>query len=151
MQQFNHELGKTISTVTPAAQEILQRHDWPGNVREFQSAIRYAMVHATSDVITEDCLPASCGIDTGLVTAALPASDESLNLTSLVQQLLGDGRPNLYEAVQSEVDRVVMDLVMRHTGGNQVQAAQVLGISRMTLRSKLRTLGLLSEKTGPES
>ena len=60
------------------------------------------------------------------------------------------GRPeafgNIYYQVQAVVDRVVLREVLQHVKGNQVEAADLLGISRTTLRSKLRSLGLVVEK-----
>ncbi len=54
---FNRKLGKHVEAVSPEALEILEAHDWPGNVRELQSAIRYALVHVSGEVLTPDCLP----------------------------------------------------------------------------------------------
>ncbi len=54
--------------------------------------------------------------------------------------------PKHYDQVQAAVDRVVLCEVLGHVKGNQVEAADLLGISRTTLRSKLRSLGLVVEK-----
>ncbi|HJT33543.1 MAG TPA: helix-turn-helix domain-containing protein, partial [Pirellulales bacterium] len=62
------------------------------------------------------------------------------------RQLLHSGQPDVYRLISAAVDRVVLDEVMRHVKGNQLQAAELLGISRTTLRAKLRALGLAVEK-----
>ncbi len=169
---FNRELGKAIRSVTPETQAILEAHDWPGNVREFQSAIKFAMVHATTDVLTPDCLPEACrsrpGNDGSLNPNVLPPNEVSwsigslsavpvplaadgsdLNVNDLTRQLLRSGHADLYREVLSTVDRAILEETMRHFNGNQFQAAERLGISRMTLRNKLRSLGLLIDKRGP--
>ena len=48
------------------------------------------------------------------------------------------GETDIYPKVTAAVDRVVLETVLRHVKGNQVQASEVLGISRTTLRAKLR-------------
>lgn len=168
---FNRELGKQVRTVTPETQAILEAHDWPGNVREFQSAIKFAMVHATTDVLTPDCLPEACrpktngepvalpngvsppvdeskSIATTTDSTSLPASEISrLELRELTRRLLAEGQSDLYRKLMNSVDHAILEETMRHFGGNQLQAAERLGISRMTLRNKLRALGLLADKT----
>ena len=56
-------------------------------------------------------------------------------------------QPGPYEEAHREVDRFLLPLVLRSTGGNQVQAARILGITRRTLRLKLRELGLSVTKS----
>ncbi|HTI50902.1 MAG TPA: sigma-54 dependent transcriptional regulator, partial [Planctomycetaceae bacterium] len=144
----NRELEKRVRSITPDAFHALEQHSWPGNVREFQSAIKYAMVQATGEVITVDCLPQSC-----LAGKPPPAHQgtaapgELPDLERLVRQFLAEGRGDIYRQVNGVVDKVVLAEVLRHLEGHQQQAAEVLGISRMTLRSKLRALGLIVEKS----
>jgi len=68
-------------------------------------------------------------------------------LSDYVVELLEEGRPEIYRHVIHEVDRHMLREVMKHCRGNQLQAADRLGISRMTLRSKLRSLGMLQERS----
>jgi len=63
-----------------------------------------------------------------------------------VRDLLERRGGNIYYHVQASVDRVVLNVVLEHVKGNQVEAAELLGISRNTLRSKLRSLGLVVQK-----
>ncbi|MBS0205364.1 MAG: Fis family transcriptional regulator [Planctomycetes bacterium] len=67
-------------------------------------------------------------------------------LTDFVARLLTEGQPEIYRQVIQEVDRHMLGEVMRHCRGNQLQAAARLGISRMTLRSKLRALGMIHKR-----
>lgn len=162
---FNRELGKQVRTIAPAVMEILQRHRWPGNVREFQSAIRYAMVHSTGDVLIPECLPDTCFPKAQSTSVRVPG-DVSLaisptvpqgvstepvypfvKLVEYVKRLLAEGKPDVYRAMIQEVDRHMFYEVMKHFRGNQLQAAERLGISRMTLRSKLRALGLIQDRS----
>jgi len=70
-----------------------------------------------------------------------------VELLKYVRQLLAQGDLNLYRQVSDEFDRHVLHEVLSHFRGNQLQASERLGISRMTLRSKLRAYGLLKERT----
>ncbi len=144
IKMFDREFGKSVRGLAPAAARLLQAHTWPGNVRELQSAIRYAVVHATGDVITPQCLPE--GVRP--LAPAAPRTNEGpqLELDTLVRELLANRTPDLYRRVCARVDRVVLEEVLRHARGNLVQAADILGISRTTLRAKLRALGLAVEK-----
>jgi two-component system nitrogen regulation response regulator GlnG len=74
------------------------------------------------------------------------ADHDSLEVTTLVSQLLRDGQPGIYRKVGSAVDKAILRAALRYTKGNQVQASELLGISRTTLRAKLRSLGLVIEK-----
>jgi DNA-binding NtrC family response regulator len=69
-----------------------------------------------------------------------------VKLVEYVARLLADGKPDIYRHVIHEVDRHMLHEVMTHCRNNQLQAAERLGISRMTLRSKLRSLGMLSSR-----
>ncbi len=149
LRVFNRELGKNVRSMTPETQRLLETHHWPGNVREFQSALKFAMVHAIGEILTPDCLPETCrpagSAATTPVSAPMPVGG-TLEVARLVRQLLDSQSSEIYRQVFASVDRVVLDEVLRHVKGNQLQAAELLGISRTTLRAKLRSLGLAVEK-----
>jgi two-component system nitrogen regulation response regulator GlnG len=148
---FNRELEKQVRTVSPETLAVLKSHSWPGNIREFQSAIRFAMVHAMGDVITPDYLPDSCRTPIEALTAQADsgATPGALDVARLVHQLLSEESSVIYRQICNAVDRVVLDEVLSYCHGNQLQAAERLGISRMTLRSKLRTLGMIPDSASP--
>lgn len=147
LRQLNSSLGKHVTSVAPDALRVLESYPWPGNVRELQSAIKYAYVQSAGEVITCDCLPAQLRGGAALPRATQSVGEASrLEVAELVNRLLQANQPDIYEKVTSAVDRVVMETVLRHVKGNQVQASELLGISRTTLRAKLRSLGLAIEK-----
>jgi DNA-binding NtrC family response regulator len=140
----NRKFEKAARGFAPEALYLIEAYGWPGNVRELQSAVRYAVVQTSGDVITPDCLPRSVR-GTGPEPAAGP--EPHLDAAGLARDLLARGEEAVYEKVIREVDRAVLSVVLRHTGGNQVAASQLLGISRTTLRAKLQSLRLVIERT----
>ena len=71
----------------------------------------------------------------------------AFDLVRYIRSLLGNGETDLYRRVQTEMDRVLPREVLAHVHDNQVQASELLGISRTTLRSKLTQLGSLMRRT----
>jgi two-component system nitrogen regulation response regulator GlnG len=161
-QHFVRRLAREMNLppfiVTSETINVLQAHPWPGNVRELESAMRYAALHAVGSVITPDCLPESCqGSNTCSTTpepspVPTPASDAPAPpavatseiegpIVRFARQLLAEGSKNLYRETIAAVDQILLDIVIQHANGNLQQAAEILGISRMTLRTKLKGLG----------
>ncbi len=141
VKRFSHELGKDVQMVAPEAVEVLRRYGWPGNVRELQSVLKQALLHATGPVLLPDFLPASVrreevAVETNLGPAPLPDWDR------FVAERLEAGSSDLYAEALALMERRLLSAVLRHTGGNQLQAAKILGITRGSLRNKIRTLGI---------
>jgi DNA-binding protein Fis len=72
--------------------------------------------------------------------------DGVVDVAQLVRQMLAAGKKDIYRKVEVEVDRAILQAVLRYTKGNQVQASELLGISRTTLRLKLRHVRIEIEK-----
>jgi two-component system nitrogen regulation response regulator GlnG len=143
VRRLNRELGKQVGSVTDEAMRLLEGHDWPGNVRELQATIKSALIDATGGVLTPDCLPAS--MRGGCAHRPAP-QDSTFDLARFVRDLLGCGETEIYQKVNSAVDRIVLEEVLRHVQGNQAQASELLGVARNTLRAKLRAARLAVEK-----
>lgn len=133
------QLGRPVRSFAPDALMRLSEYDWPGNVRELAAAIRYAVIHASGDVVTTECLPDSCGR-----TKAGAVRDSAMfDLREATRQMLASDEGDMYRRLSLLADRIVLEETMRHFRGNQARAAEKLGISRVTLRSRLRQLGML--------
>jgi len=147
LKRFNRELGKQIRSISPEVMSCLEKHQWPGNVRELQSTAKYALINATGDVLTIDCLPDTLRCPKMLQDLLKTGTGEmSMDVAKYIDQLLESGQPELYQAVHGAVDRILLEKVINHVKGNQVEASELLGVARNTLRSKLRALGLSLEK-----
>ena len=143
-----HFLSKYVETlgervIAPEAMDRLVGYEWPGNVRELENVIQRAMVMASGGVILPEHLPI------GPVSAAAGvAADSSLEeiierkMAECVRGLRGQAAANLHGLMVGLVEKPLLRSVMRETKGNQVRAAQLLGINRNTLRKKLKEHGI---------
>jgi len=140
LQKINAEMGTDITGVAPDAEEILIRHPWPGNVRELENCLLRAAVLAPGRTLT--------AADLALSSEAAPpplAGSLADTLRNAVANLVNDpNRPgrDLHAAVVAAVERPLIELVLEQTGGNQLRAAELLGINRNTLRKKITALGI---------
>jgi two-component system nitrogen regulation response regulator GlnG len=144
---FSRSLHHNIRSVTPEAQRCLEDYDWPGNIRELQSVLKYAIIRSAGEVLTLDCLPENLRAAPSAPPPAPVLEAPTLDVGLLTSNLLRAGETDIYRRVGMAVDRVVMETVLRHAKGNQVQASELLGISRTTLRAKLRALRMTVEKS----
>jgi DNA-binding NtrC family response regulator len=144
MSRFSHDLGKEMDGITPEALELLQRYPWPGNVRELQSILKQAILRAHGPVLLPDCLPAAvrAGAADTVPTTSVDEADFVVLLTRFIENRLQAGSTNLHDEVFALVERHLVLQVLRHTGGNQSQAARILGLTRKTLRARLDSLGI---------
>ena len=143
LRRFNRELGREVREVTPEGLERLRGYPWPGNVRELQSVLKQALLKASGPVLLPAFLPEPLGW--AGVEAPPPPAEPGVE-TFVIRQRVGSDVRDLYAETHRQVDRLLLPRVMEHTRGNLQRAALLLGISRQTLRLKLRDLGLLPLK-----
>jgi two-component system nitrogen regulation response regulator GlnG len=135
------ELGERA--VAPEALDRLVGYDWPGNVRELENVVQRAMVMATNGVVLPEHLP--IGPVSAAASVAVDATLEDIIERKLVQCVSGlreQASANLYDLIVGLVEKPLLRAVLRETRGNQVRAAQILGINRNTLRKKLNEHGI---------
>ena len=125
--------------VAPEALEVLRRYPWPGNVRELQSVLKQALLRAHG-AGPRRRLPAGLGPRRRRSPRARPGRPSDWE--GFLDDRLRAGSQDLYAEALAVMERSLLTRVLRHTGGNQVQAAKLLGITRGSLRDKIRTLGI---------
>jgi DNA-binding NtrC family response regulator len=139
LRKYSPDFGKDVRTVAPETLKAMEAYHWPGNVRELENVIKQALLTARGNVLLPEFLP-SLSMS---VESSLPTSEhEQYPSYKAVDDALSKGDSNLYISTVSATERSVIRQVLKHTQGNQFKAANILGISRVTLRSKLKSLGI---------
>jgi DNA-binding NtrC family response regulator len=141
VRRFSAELNREVRDVTPEAMERLRAYSWPGNVRELQSVVKQALLGASGPVLLPAFLPEFESVPKdGASPPSPPISD--FDLKAFIRRNLSPAADDLYAKIHGEVDRMLFTMALDHTGGHHSNAARLLGISRQTMRLKLRALGL---------
>jgi two-component system nitrogen regulation response regulator GlnG len=140
LRRFSRELGREVQGVAPNALESLRGYTWPGNIRELQSVLKQALLQASGTLLLPAFLPELSGMPSESGQAALEGAE--VRLEAFIHQRLMPETSDLYAETHRQLDRFLLLRVLEYTGGNQHQAARLLGIARQTLRQKLRDLGL---------
>ena len=129
---------------------VLAHYRWPGNVRELESVLRRANSFATTELIQLGDLPADflSAVGPALLDASAPKThpaDENRGLTdwgTLSQTLFKWARQDAQFRLIPAMERELIIHAMAETGGCQVQAARLLGITRATLRKRLHRFNI---------
>lgn len=143
LDKFTREFSTGRKSLSAAAIEALEEYRWPGNVRELENVLRKAVLLSPNVVLTPE--------DLNLPQAR--QKKESIEdiitakLRPFVEKTAQKGKQELYELVLPYMERPLIRLVLEKTRGNQVQAAEVLGINRNTLRKKINKLNIKIPKT----
>ena len=126
--------------ISQDALEILRNYPWPGNVRELRNAIERGVVLSRKRTILPEHLPES---------VLRPRSPGGAGTDARVAELVDAialapdaPRTGLFRVVEEKWERALLRRALEMTGGNQVRAAHLLGINRLTLRKKIARYGL---------
>jgi len=148
IDKINREVRTSVTGVSPEAQALLVHNPWPGNVRELENSLLRAAVLAPGRMLT----PADLSLPATEPT--LPENFAELSLEEVVRRKL---RPyfqhpsslslaDLHASVIGQIEKPLIELTLEYTGGNQLKAAELLGINRNTLRKKINDLKIVVKK-----
>ena len=137
VEEASRNAGKRVF-LTEEALRKLESYSWPGNVRELKNVLTRAVVLSRGSLILpEDLdLPRS---------GSLPREALEALAKELVSRAFSSSEEGeIYERIISAVEKELLLRALYETGGNQVQAARLLGINRNTLRAKLQKYGVFT-------
>jgi two-component system, NtrC family, response regulator AtoC len=149
--KFNDRLRKEITHIEPQAVERLVSYNWPGNIRELENVIERTMLFCEGSVIRLANLPADllgAPVEERPAAAPIITTPSQSNLPAVAAAAgtaSAEAVGSLKEAVKAETERVERELIQRaldETGNNVTQAARKLKISRKSLQTKMKELGL---------
>jgi two-component system response regulator AtoC len=125
--RFNQEMKRQVRGVSAPAMEMLRAYPWPGNVRELRNVIERAFIlHAGADEIRPEHL-----------SPELRKSNAVKRQDKIVPNMTEEG------LVLDDVERKLIAEAMERASGNQSKAARLLGVSRDTLRYRLKKHGMV--------
>jgi DNA-binding NtrC family response regulator len=120
-------------TLTKSARKFLLSYGWPGNVGELKNTVKKAYLLSKGAEIDRDHLTFGEHSVYGSVKEFLEDK-----LKRYIRQMKDINNTGLYHTVVSEVEKALLELVLKETEGNQIRAAKILGINRTTLRTKIK-------------
>jgi two-component system nitrogen regulation response regulator GlnG len=136
--------GEPVKTIDPEAIRVLQAYSWPGNVRELENLVRRLVALHADETLSREIVEAELHVSDQPAAPALPGPvDVAAAVETHVARLLRDAAPHLppaglYQRVLDEVEGPLIAMALNACGGNQIKAAELLGLNRNTLRKKIR-------------
>ena len=131
------KMQKEISGMTPAALEMLEGYTWPGNVRELEQAIHHAVALNRTGILVPEDFEMPDDAEVAALSREAPGGEVARSVRYRLREGAEAGEEEIGDAIVSEVETVLAHEALEISGGNQVQAARLLGISRNTLRKRL--------------
>ena len=151
LAKINREMGTSITALSPEARDLLIRHNWPGNVRELENTLVRAAVLAAGPTLMPRDLALAAQEPTSAMYGDMSLEEiVRLKLKEYFRQT-GDVEPSdLYALIIERIERPLIELTLERTGGNQLQAAAILGINRNTLRKKIAALKITPRRAAAQ-
>ncbi len=148
--------GLEAKRLLPDAMQMLSRYHWPGNVRELENLVRrlaalYPQEAVDADIVANELRSSEEGRLPTAGASAATSSPQGQSISDAVEANMaryfasfGDGLPppGLYHRVLGELEYPLIVATLTATRGNQIRAAEVLGLNRNTLRKKIRDLNV---------
>jgi len=124
LDHLNREMGRAVRGFSSEAESALGEYRWPGNVRELRNVVERAVLLSSGDTLESSSLP---------IEVLIPSEPTSRG-----------GAPSAGSEVWGLADweKHAITLALRRFDGNKTRAAEALGVSRQTLRTKIREYGL---------
>jgi two-component system nitrogen regulation response regulator GlnG len=140
--RFGREFHRPVTVLPPDTRAVLRAYPWPGNIRELQSVLKQAILQMSGSVLLKEFLP----LGRPDAEPARAVAEPPVDWKAYVDRRVAAGVKDLYAECLTAMESQLIDRVMQKTAGNQVKAAEILGITRGTLRNKLRMLGLAVDR-----
>lgn len=156
IKKYSRKTGRPVKQLSPNALERLTKHHWPGNIRELENAIHTAVVLSKENELLPEDFP--------MVGGTAPTFNADLDnmrdnyrslfknvIDSVFDKMLTNSEGRIHNILTDALEQSLVEAALEATDNNQVRAAQLLGISRNTLRERMRRFDLSSVAAMDES
>jgi DNA-binding NtrC family response regulator len=145
LRKYASDFGVESPTITPEAVTLLQSDSWPGNVRELENMVRRLLLDARGLSISADA------VRQNMAARNAESAPTSRSFAVCARDLLARAQKgelqDAHAQMLAEAEREILSQAITLAEGNQAKAARWLGLSRFTLREKLKQLGLHPDPT----
>jgi two-component system response regulator AtoC len=131
IKSFNQQFGKKIEDIYPDAIDLMTQYDWPGNVRELRNVLERAVILETGDGLGVESLPMEINRLTKESYGGKPESEQISGSEKELPERAKSG--SLYD-----MEKQMLIRALKEANSNQSKAARILGISRDTLRYRMK-------------
>jgi len=142
--ECNQEMNKNIRGISKLALKKIMRYNWPGNVNELKNAVKHAVAMCRGVSILVEDLPPNVIREKSLnfKEEVRNLSFESLIKSEISQLKMESKKSDYYSEIISKMEKELIRQVLEMTNGKKVDTAEILGITRNTLRAKMNSYDL---------
>lgn len=155
LKVYSKRMQHTLPVLTEAAVQLLLAHEWPGNIRELENVIHFALLVSSASEIRPEHLKVKGGWN----SSALPVSTATSRAADQMAIKTGDAHTQITQALRrmfagpetlhfENLEKLVIGEAFRFCHGNQVHTANLLGITRNVVRTLLKRHGLIAIEEG---
>ncbi|MDH4223430.1 MAG: sigma-54 dependent transcriptional regulator [candidate division Zixibacteria bacterium] len=147
LKKYAELTGKKVSEVSDSAMKVLVKYPWPGNVRELENNIHTAVVMSKGGLLSPEHFPIfndskeKLEIDFEKIKKDYHKIMYAV-LDPLFPKILANSDGHIYDHMEEALEKTIFDLSLKYFQGNQVKAAELLGVSRNTLRDRMKKYGI---------
>lgn len=147
LARLNKELNREVQGIAPDALQRMLDYNWPGNVRELQSVVKQSILQSSGPVLLSPHIPAEVSAankhdDKEHAAIDTHDNDSAGQIGRKVKAALANRTNDLYAEMLAWMETELLTQILKHTDGNQSEASRILGITRGSLRNKIRTLNI---------
>lgn len=141
LARFCTEYGLSRCFIEDGALKKMGAHSWPGNVRELENCVRRSVLLSAGNIISEKDLMITETPETGQIRGSardLLIGQLLEKLEEIIPKILRLSEQDIHAEITEMVEETLIRAALRECGDNQVQAAKMIGISRNTLRHRIK-------------
>ncbi|MCP4631684.1 MAG: sigma-54-dependent Fis family transcriptional regulator [candidate division Zixibacteria bacterium] len=147
LKRYCQECNHQIEGVHPDALKLLRNYPWPGNVRELENNIHTAVVMCKERTLIPEHFPVlsdrqeTINIDIEEVEDSYTKMFNDL-ISPVYKKIVSTSSGNIYQHMLTAMEKALYSATLKYCSSNQVKASEILGVSRNTLRDRVKKFGL---------